>query len=256
MLEPGHIDDFDTTYFNGVQVGATGRETPNAYGVLRSYRVSGKLVKAGENVIAIRVFDWAGDGGIVGPADQMRVRLDPDKQGAEAAKPISLAGEWKYKIELKLPQIEFLMPPGTNCSPAGLYNGMIAPLTNLSIRGAIWYQGESNSGQPRLYRSVFPGLINDWRKQFHNPDMPFLFVQLAAFMPRQERPSESNWAEEREAQMMTLLPKTAMAVAIDIGDAQDIHPKNKQEVGRRLALAHWPRLTARTSNIAGPFINR
>ncbi len=122
--------------------------------------------------------------------------------------------------------------------PAGLYNGMIAPLIPFAIKGAIWYQGESNAGRAYQYRTLFPAMIRDWRQAWGQGDFTFLFVQLANFRAVEPEPGESDWAELREAQTMTLaLPRTGMAVAIDIGEAGDIHPKNKQEVGRRLALA-------------------
>jgi sialate O-acetylesterase len=122
--------------------------------------------------------------------------------------------------------------------PSTLYNGMIAPLVPYGIRGAIWYQGESNAGRPVEYRKLFPAMITDWRKHWGEGDFTFLFVQLANFMARKTEPAESGWAALREAQTMTLsLPKTGMAVIIDIGDAGNIHPKDKQNVGKRLALA-------------------
>ncbi len=122
--------------------------------------------------------------------------------------------------------------------PAQLYNGMIAPLIPCAIRGAIWYQGESNASRAAQYRRLFPAMIANWREDWGQGDFPFLFVQLANFQARQEEPGESAWAELREAQLMTLpLPRTGMAVIIDVGEEKDIHPKNKQDVGRRLALA-------------------
>jgi sialate O-acetylesterase len=127
---------------------------------------------------------------------------------------------------------------GPNSFPSLLFNGMINPITSFAIRGVIWYQGESNAGRAYQYREVFPVLIGDWRKQWRQEAMPFLFVQLANFMAPVNDPSESGWAELREAQAMALsLPSTGMAVAIDIGDADDIHPLNKQDVGKRLALS-------------------
>jgi sialate O-acetylesterase len=114
---------------------------------------------------------------------------------------------------------------------------MIHPLLDFRVRGVIWYQGESNAGRAYRYRELFPLMISDWRKQWEYPEMPFLFVQLANFMQPREKPGESTWAELREAQSMALsLPQTAMAVTIDIGEADDIHPINKQDVGKRLAL--------------------
>lgn len=125
---------------------------------------------------------------------------------------------------------------GGKATPSGLYNGMIAPLVPYGIKGVLWYQGESNSRAPALYQKLFPALIQGWRRDW-NVDLPFLFVQLAGFHQPQTQPSEEGWALIREAQAMALsLPNTGMAVAIDVGEANDIHPKNKQEVGRRLAL--------------------
>jgi len=129
--------------------------------------------------------------------------------------------------------------PANPWRPASLYNGMIAPLLPYAIRGAIWYQGESNAGRAYQYRELFPTMIRDWRQSWQEGDFPFLFVQLANFMAAQPNPGDSAWAELREAQSMTLrLANTGMAVIIDIGDAVDIHPRNKQDVGYRLAL--WP----------------
>jgi len=122
--------------------------------------------------------------------------------------------------------------------PGNLFNGMIAPLLPMRIRGAIWYQGESNAGRACQYRTIFPAMIRDWRAHWKQGDFPFLFVQLANFKKRAEQPGESAWAELREAQTMALdLPHTGQAVIIDIGEAGNIHPKNKQDVGKRLALA-------------------
>jgi len=122
-------------------------------------------------------------------------------------------------------------------APSTLWNGMIAPLVPFAIRGTIWYQGEGNVGSPKMHQSLFPALIRSWRKEWGG-EFPFLYVQLANHLARKDAPVESYWAMLRESQRLTLsVPKTAMATAIDIGDAQDIHPKNKQEVGRRLALA-------------------
>jgi sialate O-acetylesterase len=122
--------------------------------------------------------------------------------------------------------------------PCALFNGMIAPLLPFSIRGVIWYQGESNVDRASQYRTLFPTLIRDWRRNWERDGLAFHFVQLANYMPVQDQPAESQWAELREAQSMTLdLPHTGMAVAIDVGEASDIHPRNKQDVGLRLALS-------------------
>jgi sialate O-acetylesterase len=151
---------------------------------------------------------------------------------------LSLAGQWKFRFsssEIKVDMTSFV---GPNSFPTLLYNGMIHPFLNYPVKGAIWYQGESNAGRAYQYRTLFPLLINDWRARWNNPEMPFLFVQLANYMKSPVEPEESDWAELREAQLMTLkLPATGMAVIIDIGEADNIHPKNKQDVGKRLALA-------------------
>ncbi len=156
------------------------------------------------------------------------VALEKWKADAEAAKTAGTAAP-------KPPAV----PRGgdANGSPGGLYNGMIAPLIPYTIRGAIWYQGEANAGNGKLYRKLFPAMIESWREKWGIPEFPFLFVQLANYMAKTEQPVESNWAELRDAQLATLeLKNTGMAVAIDIGEGDNIHPKNKQEVGRRLAV--------------------
>jgi sialate O-acetylesterase len=132
------------------------------------------------------------------------------------------------------------LPPSTfiQWQPLGLYNAMIAPLLNYKIKGVIWYQGESNTGKPLEYQKLFPALIANWRQKWNQGDFPFLYVQLANFMEAKDQPCESNWAELREAQLKTLtVPNTAMAVTIDLGEWNDIHPLNKEDVGKRLALA-------------------
>jgi len=144
-------------------------------------------------------------------------------------------------------------PPAAHRRPGALYNGMIAPLIPYAIRGAIWYQGESNAGRAYQYRTLFPTMIRDWRANWGQGDLPFLFVQLANFQERKAEPAESAWAELREAQLRTLsVPNTAMAVIIDIGEADDIHPKNKQDVGERLALAGLGTVYGKDVAYSGP----
>ena len=222
----GPIDDIDVTWFNGEVVGR--REIWN---LPRLYLIPGRLVKTGRNLIAVRVLDTGGLGGIYGEPAQMFLRHPNGKKHF-------LAGPWAYMKSRPLQEIPSLplTPEGPNRLTV-LYNGMIAPLVPYALQGAIWYQGESNAGRAHQYQTLFPALIRDWRAQWGMGDFPFLFVQLANYLSLQTEPEENNWAELRDAQSKTLaVPNTGMAVAIDIGDAQDIHPKNKQEVGRRLAL--------------------
>jgi len=252
------IDDHDVTYFNGTKVGATGKETPNSYGVPRKYTVPAALVHAGRNLIAVRVFDSAGEGGFnrggamsIGPA------------GAAESDMISLRGAWDYKVELALEpkhpdwgsRPEAVGVSNQN-NPSVLYNAMIAPLVPFAIRGALWYQGESNAGRAFQYRTLFPIMIRDWRKAWGST-FPFYFVQLANWHASKAQPDESDWAELREAQTMTLRePQTGMAVTIDIGDENDIHPRNKLDVGRRLAA--WALATTYGEEVtaSGPLFDR
>jgi sialate O-acetylesterase len=236
-LRPGPIDEVDVTWFNGEQVGATGnleKEIVEFWSQPREYRVPGELVKAGKNTIAIRVMDAQGQGGLWGGAADAMFLAPVDAQASEK---ISLAGNWKIKAEYILPK-KPKNPISANI-PTVLYNQMIAPLIPYGIRGAIWYQGESNASRPEQYRTLLPTMIDDWRTRWGQGDFPFLIVQLANFRARDAKPVESDWAELREAQAMTAAndPMTGLAVTIDIGAAKDIHPRNKQDVGTRLGLA-------------------
>ena len=237
-LAIGATDKSDVTYFNNEKVGGlTMQETPDAWCILRTYKVPGRLVKAGKNVIAVRVHSNKFAGGMTGPADAMKLSC-PSVPGDA---PLKLDGQWRVAIETTYGKVEFPkepIGPGNQNSPSGLYNGMLAPLIPLAARGAIWYQGESNADRAVQYRTLFPVLIRDWRRIWGQKQFGFYFVQLANYMARAAEPCDSQWAELREAQTMTLaLPETGMAVAIDIGDGGDIHPANKQDVGLRLALA-------------------
>jgi sialate O-acetylesterase len=227
MLHLGPIDDRDTTWVNGVKVGQT-----NEYTIPRDYKLPAGTLRAGKNLIAVRVLDTGGDGGIYGAADQMKLEV-----GGQS---FPLAGDWLYQASTPLsktsPAPQRIGEDPT--FPTVLYNGMISPLLPYGIKGAIWYQGEANVGRAAQYRKLLPTLIGDWRSRFQSGEFPFFIVQLANFMETPAEPREDAWAELCEAQQMTArtVPRTGLAVSIDIGDAKDIHPKNKQEVGRRLAL--------------------
>jgi len=238
----GNIDDQDITFFNGEQVGET-----DGYDKPRLYTVPAEKVKAGEAVITVRVFDTGGGGGIYGAKDVLSL-------SSTGGKSISLDGQWQYQIGINLKEIA-PMPVVENSPnrPTVLYNAMINPFIQFAIRGAIWYQGESNADRAVQYRELFPAMIRDWRNKWNIGDFPFYYVQLANFMKRNNEPGSSAWAELREAQLKTLaLPNTGMSVSIDIGEEKDIHPKNKQEVGRRLALIALAKTYGRNVAYSGP----
>lgn len=220
----GRIVDADELYINGKRVANTTYQYPQ-----RRYAVAADVLKPGKNVFVIRVTNTAGKGGFV-----------PDKPYCLFAghDTIDLKGTWQYKVgDVFIPR-----PPGpfgisAQNQPAALYNAMVAPAINYTIKGFSWYQGESNSGRPDEYAKLQPAQIRDWRDKWKQGELPFLFVQLPGFMDYNYLPAESNWARLREAQFSSLsVPNTAMTVAIDLGEWNDIHPDNKKDVGERMAL--------------------
>jgi sialate O-acetylesterase len=223
-LELGRIIDADSVFINGQYVGNTTYQYPP-----RRYILPSNILKEGKNTIAIKVISNSGKGGFV---------LDKPYQLTTTADSIDLKGNWKYKVGAVMPPL----PAETfvRWKPGGLYNAMIAPLVNYSIKGVIWYQGEANATnaiKALEYQRLFPALIKDWRQRWMQGDFPFLYVQLPNFMEAKEQPSKSDWVQLREAQLKTLsIPNTGMAVAIDLGEWNDIHPSNKKDVGKRLAL--------------------
>jgi len=247
-LALGPIDDIDSTWVNGVLVGGLGQ-----YNAPRSYSVPSGLLQSKNNVIAVRVVDTGGGGGFWGEAGSMQ--LTPQAGIGQA--PLSLDGEWRYQIGLdfSVGGTDRPTPPlQAQNQPTTLYNAMIAPLLPYAIKGAIWYQGESNADRAYQYRSLFTTMIQDWRSRWNQGDFPFLFVQLANFMAPQKNPIEAEtWPELREAQTQALsLPNTGMAVIIDIGEADDIHPRNKVDVGLRLARPALRQIYGREMVEAGP----
>lgn len=225
-LDLGMIDDNDFTYFNGVELGHTEGCWAN-----RSYTVPAGLVKAGKATVAVRVMDTGGKGGIWGDPNSLALRKSKKES-------IPLAGAWKYKVSLSLSEAPE-MPVNTATEPnypTFLYNAMINPLVDYAIGGAIWYQGEANVARADRYRDLLPLMIRDWRQQWGYA-FPFYIVQLPNYMKRQQGPEESEWAELRDAQRHTLhLENTGLAVTIDVGEAENLHPLDKPEVGRRLSL--------------------
>lgn len=220
-LRLGAIDDNDTTWVNGEKVGAT-----EGWDIPRDYRIPAGVFHEGRNVIAIRALDTGGPGGFTGKATDMTLE---DSGGSQVA----LSGEWNYHKGVSIADASPLPRSLSNNPnvPTVLYNAMLAPLQQFPIKGVIWYQGESNNGRARQYQTLFPLMISDWRGAWSCGDFPFLFVQIA--------PYRDMSPEIREAQLLTLekSPNTAMAVIVDVGDANDIHPARKGPVGARLALA-------------------
>lgn len=218
----GPIDDNDILWINGNKVGKT-----IGYSIPRIYEVAKGILKSGTNTLVLKVIDQTGEGGLFGIPENVYLDINGTKY--------PLAGEWEYRESVTNKEFNYVnFSP--NSYPSLLFNAMINPITSLSIKGAIWYQGENNAGAAYNYRTLFPTLINDWRGKWGH-DFPFYWVQLANFMAKDQQPEDSQWAELREAQDMTLsLPNTGQAVITDIGDEADIHPRNKQDVGLRLAL--------------------
>jgi sialate O-acetylesterase len=226
----GRIVDADVLYINGKQVGNTTYMYPQ-----RRYALPAGTLKPGKNLFVIRVTNNSGKGGFV-----------PDKpyQLIAGKDTIDLKGYWDYKVGQAIVRQAGGSGGGggggiaAQNQPTGLYNTMIAPLINYAIKGFLWYQGESNTGRAAEYAKLQPAMIQDWRAKWNHPNAPFLYVQLPGFMEYNYSPSESQWAQFREAQLKSLsVQNTGMAVAIDLGEWNDIHPDRKKEVGERLALA-------------------
>ncbi|MDV7139785.1 sialate O-acetylesterase [Maribacter sp. TH_r10] len=230
----GRIVDADELYINGTMVGKTTYQYPQ-----RRYSVPENLLKAGKNTFVIRVTNYNHKGGFV-TVKPYCIFTDQDT--------VDLKGYWDYKVgEVFKPQ-ESTFPKNTEDTtirkinpqnePTALFNAMVAPFTQFSLKGILWYQGESNAGQPEKYEGYMRALIGSWRQAFDTPDLPFIYAQLPNFMEVSYLPCESGWAELRESQFKALsVPNTAMTVNIDLGEWNDIHPDNKKDVGERMALA-------------------
>jgi len=244
-LELGPVDDMDITFFNGKKIG--GYEEDGHWQTPRKYTISGETTTTGEVNLAVRVLDIRGGGGIFGEPQQMKIYPSDKPENI-----IPLSGSWKYLpvaiiharnfrlFDIPTREYYFMenMPVelGPN-TPTVLFNAMISPIVPYTIKGAIWYQGESNAGNPKLYSRLFPAMIESWRNRWGQGDFPFYFTQIAPFDYDRWGGPWAKAAELREAQTKTLsLKNTGMAITLDIGDPENIHPANKQEVGRRLAL--------------------
>src|SRR6185312_5776087 len=232
------IDDNDITYLNGVKVGST-----DGYNVKREYTIPANILKEGKNVIAVRVEDTGGGGGIYGDSADMKLSLGNNV--------IALSGKWNFKVE-KIAGGSVSIGP--NSYPTLLFNAMVNPLIPFAMEGVIWYQGESNAGRAHQYSKAFPLMINDWRSRWNEGDFPFYFVQLASFNAANgDSKNGSSWAELRESQTKTLsLPNTGMAVTTDIGNPTNIHPKDKQDVGKRLATIAFHNVYGENNVYSGP----
>ena len=237
LLGFGGIDKHDIAYFNGVEVGRTGKELETQFwNQLRCYKVPGELVRAGENTVAVRAFSFALAGGF-GPPDSAY-----SLAGENWSAPLS--GAWKFKAEYDLGKIT--LPPrywvGYHNTPGLLFDSMVRSLLPFALRGVIWYQGESNANSirgARTYQSKLETMIRDWRFRFDQPELPFLQVQLADYHSPKAYDAFSAWAElrGRQERLCRTQPGVYLATALGVGDEADIHPQNKKDVGFRLAAA-------------------
>ena len=228
MLFLGVIERMDTAYVNGKEVGGSAWvENP------RAYFLPDGVLKPGRNLIAIRVLKTKPDGGFLSKPEDLHLALG-DKSS------IPLAGNWKGKlsVDARPPQQLPIAYENWPVMPTVLYNGMLTPVAPLAIAGALWYQGEQNSERGYQYRKILPVMIADWRKLFGQGDFPFYIVSLPQFKPRSTTPVDDAWAETRESQALTAasVPNSCLAITIDTGDPDNLHPKDKEPVGNRLAL--------------------
>ena len=264
-LTLGPIDDQDWTYVNGVPVGST-----NAWDAPRSYEVDPRILHDGTNTIAVKVLDWGGHGGFWSKkpddialhiAEFIYVMSDTDGCGSEISgeRTIPLAGEWKFKAFPAEPRPVDPSSP-SSWDIAACHNGMVAPLFGMAAKGAIWYQGCSDVGSADLYAKQFPAMVGAWRKGFVHDDagFPVYLVQLAAFKETHAEPIDSAWARMRWTQMRLgeTVPHCGTAVAIDVGDHRDIHPKDKKTVGERLARLALARTYGANNPLCIPFLGK
>ena len=245
VLHLGVVDDFDFTWLNGLLIGKMDQDSHEPWRTPRLYEIPAGLLRAGTNVLVVRVIDHFLDCGFPPRPKAVFVRFASGEQ-------IPLAGPALARLEVDLGRKPSVPSHDLSGFSGALYNGMIAPLAPFALRGAIWYQGESNVGRSAEYRRLFPQMIQDWRAAWKE-DFPFYFVQLAGYGEVEPEPGESGWAEIREAQDLTLaLPKTGMASALDLGESREIHPRDKATLGRRLAQAVLAGVHAKSLAASGP----
>ncbi|WP_461361955.1 sialate O-acetylesterase [Candidatus Darwinibacter acetoxidans] len=241
LLRLGAIVDADETYINGVRVGKTEYKYPP-----RKYQVPPGVLKPDLNTIAVRVMVVRASGGFV-EGKSYALEMGPQR--------IDLAGEWKYRIGCRTGTLPHFTR--VHHKPSAMYNAMISPLRGCAFRGVLWYQGESNAHAPEKYQGLFAALIEDWRRTFGHPNLPFLYVQLPNFDTSLEELEPGRWALLREAQLQTLgVPQTAMAVTIDVGEANDLHPQNKKDIALRLSLAARRMIFGEPIVAQGPLLER
>lgn len=235
VLHLAKVDDEDKTYVNGVEVG-----TNNLWDAKRVYKIPANILKEGTNVIAVRITDYSGGGGIYGDPQDLKIDFKDSN--------LPLEGLWKFNV------VKVRIEVSPNSYPSLLYNAMVNPLVPYAMQGVLWYQGEANVWRAAEYKKSFPLMINDWRTKFKQGNFPFYFVQLSTFDEFGGNSQKgSRWAELREAQSETLkLPNTGMAVTTDIGNAKDIHPTNKQDIGLRLAAIAMNNLYGKKQVHSGP----
>ena len=222
VLKLGRIADADSVFINGRFVGSTGSQYSE-----RSYKIPTNLLKEGENTIVVRIINFIRHGGFV-PGKQYSILVNNDT--------IRLEGDWKYRVGATSDPLDDRLFTGK--IPTGLFNSMIAPMLNYRIKGVLWYQGESNTSRAFEHFELFKLLIRDWRNNWQQGNFPFLYVQLPNFVEVNTETTKYDWAYFRETQLKALaIPNTAMAVTIDIGEYNDIHPVKKKDLGYRLALA-------------------
>ena len=244
VLGLARIDDNDITWVNGYKVGET-----NAYDMVRRYDVPAKFLKSGENQIAIRIEDTGGGGGIYSDANLLYIETSDGRR-------LPLTGRWKIKAD----KVTVSMMTDANHTPTALYNKMLHPLFAFPIKGVLWYQGESNADnveEALKYRGQFQNLIKDWRKSWRKPELAFYWVQLANFNSNHDTDAASPWAIVRDAQTAALeLQNTGQAVTIDVGNPNDIHPRDKKTVGTRLALIALNKTYGRSNvSYSGPVLD-